>query len=132
MSDSARWVLLRYLKVPRAFEGTKEVGGGGGDERLFLAVVNILQLWCTLIGCYIEFVTWCRELRRLKEEEGGSYQCGSLLSQRYLLQRLLGKGGFSEVYQAFSLPVLKNPTNDSHSIFTAMADTECFGNVLVW
>lgn len=45
----------------------------------------------------------CRELRRLKEEEGGGYQCGTLLSQRYLLQRLLGKGGFSEVYQVPAL-----------------------------
>lgn len=40
-----------------------------------------------------------RSFRLLKEEESGSYQCGMLLNQRYLIQRLLGRGGFSEVYQ---------------------------------
>ena len=41
-----------------------------------------------------------RSFRLMKEEESGGYRCGMLLSQRYLVQKLLGKGGFSEVYQA--------------------------------
>ena len=41
----------------------------------------------------------CRELKRVKDEEGSRLQCGTVLSKRYLLQRLLGKGGFSEVFQ---------------------------------
>ena len=35
----------------------------------------------------------------MKDEESSQYHCGMLMSDRYLLQKLLGKGGFSEVYQ---------------------------------
>ena len=41
----------------------------------------------------------CRELKRLKDEEGSRFKDNPVLAERYLLLRLLGKGGFSEVFQ---------------------------------
>jgi len=47
----------------------------------------------------------CRELKRLKDEESSRFKDNPVLAERYLLLRLLGKGGFSEVFQVrqFSL-----------------------------
>ena len=42
---------------------------------------------------------WHRELKRLKEEEGSRFRDNPVLARRYMLLRLLGKGGFSEVFQ---------------------------------
>lgn len=48
-------------------------------------------------------MTWperaCRELKRLKDEEASRFKDNPVLAERYLLLRLLGKGGFSEVFQ---------------------------------
>ena len=41
----------------------------------------------------------CRELKRLKDEEASRFKDNPALAERYLLLRLLGKGGFSEVFQ---------------------------------
>ena len=41
----------------------------------------------------------CRELKRLKDEEASRFKDNPVLAERYLLLRLLGKGGFSEVFQ---------------------------------
>lgn len=41
----------------------------------------------------------CRELKRLKDEEASRFKENPMLAERYLLLRLLGKGGFSEVFQ---------------------------------
>ena len=41
----------------------------------------------------------CRELKRLKDEESSRFKDNPVLAERYLLLRLLGKGGFSEVFQ---------------------------------
>ena len=49
--------------------------------------------------CESHLNIFCRELKRVKDEEGSRLQCGTVLSKRYLLQRLLGRGGFSEVFQ---------------------------------
>ena len=40
-----------------------------------------------------------RELKRLKDEERRRFKDNPVLAERYLLLRLLGKGGFSEVFQ---------------------------------
>ena len=41
----------------------------------------------------------CRELKRLRDQDSSRW-CGQpVLSERYLLMSLLGKGGFSEVFK---------------------------------
>lgn len=40
-----------------------------------------------------------RELKRLRDEESSRFKDNPVLAERYLLLRLLGKGGFSEVFQ---------------------------------
>lgn len=36
----------------------------------------------------------------MKDEEGSRFQGGVVMHARYLLMQLIGKGGFSEVFQA--------------------------------
>ena len=44
----------------------------------------------------------CRALKRLRDQESSRW-CGQpVLSERYLLMSLLGKGGFSEVFKVGS------------------------------
>ncbi|KAJ1616756.1 hypothetical protein T492DRAFT_894871 [Pavlovales sp. CCMP2436] len=44
-----------------------------------------------------------RELKRIRDEDGSRFNTQQLLSERYLLLELLGRGGFSEVYRAYDL-----------------------------
>ncbi|EIE19774.1 kinase-like protein [Coccomyxa subellipsoidea C-169] len=57
-----------------------------------------------------------RELKRLKEEEGSRFRDNPILAKRYLLLRLLGKGGFSEVFQAFDLTELREVAVKIHQL----------------
>lgn len=56
-----------------------------------------LMDWATLV---VMVSLGGRRVRHMRDEEAARFQCGTVLSGRYLMQRLLGKGGFSEVYQA--------------------------------
>lgn len=48
-----------------------------------------------------------RETKRIRDEETCKFYHFPVLQNRYVLTRLLGKGGFSEVYQvSFSIPSL--------------------------
>ena len=42
-----------------------------------------------------------RELKRVKDEEGSRFSGGLVMHARYLLLQLIGKGGFSEVFQVW-------------------------------
>ncbi|CAL8471440.1 g10982 [Coccomyxa elongata] len=57
-----------------------------------------------------------RELKRLKEEEGSRFRDNPILARRYMLLRLLGKGGFSEVFQAFDLDELREVAVKIHQL----------------
>lgn len=45
----------------------------------------------------------CRELKRVKDEEASRFTGGLVMNERYLLLKLIGKGGFSEVFQVCRL-----------------------------
>ncbi|KMZ67541.1 Protein kinase superfamily protein [Zostera marina] len=44
-----------------------------------------------------------REMKRVRDEDGSRFNNFQILSNRYALLNLLGKGGFSEVYKAYDL-----------------------------
>lgn len=44
-----------------------------------------------------------REMKRVRDEDGSHFNNFQVLSNRYALLNLLGKGGFSEVYKAYDL-----------------------------
>lgn len=48
-----------------------------------------------------------RELKRINNEDQSRYNCHPILSNRYLLLELIGKGGFSEVYKSFDTKELR-------------------------
>ena len=46
-----------------------------------------------------EKLAYIRELKRVRDEEASRFSTFPVLNNRYLLQNLLGRGGFSEVFQ---------------------------------
>ncbi len=40
----------------------------------------------------------CRELKRIRDENGCRFNDRKVLHERYLMGNLLGRGGFSDVY----------------------------------
>lgn len=48
-----------------------------------------------------------RELRRIADENCSKFKGFPVMDNRYLLMKMIGRGGFSEVYKAFDLLELK-------------------------
>jgi tousled-like kinase len=54
-----------------------------------------------------EKITYMSELKRQKDQKNAKQTMGIILSDRYLILSLLGKGGYSEVYKAYDLDECK-------------------------
>ncbi|CAK0785493.1 hypothetical protein CVIRNUC_008702 [Coccomyxa viridis] len=65
-----------------------------------------------------------RELKRLKDEEGSRFKDNPVLAERYLLLRLLGKGGFSEVFQAYDLEGMREVAVKIHQLNSAWHESK--------
>lgn len=57
-----------------------------------------------------------RELRRLRDESGCRFGDRRVLSKRYLVGNLLGKGGFSDVYSAVDLVAMRQVAVKVHQL----------------
>ncbi|KAF6004825.1 Tousled-like kinase [Cyanidiococcus yangmingshanensis] len=57
-----------------------------------------------------------RELKRARDESGSRFRDFPLLANRYLLLRMLGRGGFSEVWKAFDLTQVRHVACKIHQL----------------
>ena len=57
-----------------------------------------------------------RELKRLRDEESSDFAHHPTLNGRYVLLKLLGKGGFSEVFLAFDVVEVRRVALKIHSL----------------
>jgi tousled-like kinase len=63
-----------------------------------------------------------REVRRIRDESASRFGNHPILSDRYLLLELLGRGGFSEVWKAFDLVEMQIVAVKIHSLHAAWSD----------
>ncbi len=63
-----------------------------------------------------------REIKLVEDERRSRFNTQPILNQRYLLLRMLGKGGFSEVYKAFDLIELKLVACKIHQLNSQWSD----------
>ena len=64
----------------------------------------------------LEKELFIKEKKIMRDESTSKFNNMPILKQRYLLTRLLGKGGFSEVYKAFDLIDLKKVACKIHQV----------------
>ncbi|KAJ3047760.1 Serine/threonine-protein kinase tousled-like 2 [Rhizophlyctis rosea] len=57
-----------------------------------------------------------RESRRVRDEDESRFNHHPVLNERYLLLKMIGKGGFSEVYKAFDLVEMRSVACKIHSL----------------
>jgi tousled-like kinase len=63
-----------------------------------------------------------KDVRRIRSEDSSKFNNSPVLHSRYILERLLGKGGFSEVYQAFDLIEVRTVACKIHQLNTRWND----------
>jgi tousled-like kinase len=69
-------------------------------------------------------INHARELMRVHSEDRSSLKRVSTLNDRYVLQRLLGKGGFSEVWKAYDLHDLRTVAVKIHQLNTSWSEAK--------
>jgi hypothetical protein len=95
------------------------------DENLKMRL-NILkkdesELQAKMEQLAVERDSQLREMRRIRDEDQSQFLGNPVLGNRYLLQKLIGKGGFSEVFKAFDLTELRDVACKIHSLVCRIA-----------
>ena len=88
-----------------------------------------MNIQLTFSRCSIEMAY--RELKRLKDEEASRFKDNPVLAERYLLLRLLGKGGFSEVFQVTQLSFMLDLLQEAHVFVRPPAGCYCSSSFAV-
>jgi len=63
-----------------------------------------------------------KEIKLIHDEDQSRFNTNPVLKSRYVLLRLLGKGGFSEVYKGFDLIELREVACKIHQLNTQWSD----------
>jgi tousled-like kinase len=72
----------------------------------------------------IEKNLYIKEGKRVRDESCSPFKNMPILKSRYLLTKLLGKGGFSEVYKAFDLMEVKKVACKIHQVNPTWSETK--------
>jgi len=125
--EAARKALRKKIPLPPSARQSKEVAGEGaggsqkeeGSETLsgpeFVTQDEIFKLRLAALKreeeslrqeeerLNMEKFRHVRALKRQRDEDGSRFNTLNVLTKRYQLMNMLGKGGFSEVYKAYDL-----------------------------
>uniref|UniRef100_A0A7S4CXA6 Protein kinase domain-containing protein n=1 Tax=Eutreptiella gymnastica TaxID=73025 RepID=A0A7S4CXA6_9EUGL len=63
-----------------------------------------------------------KDIKRIRNEDSSRFNACPILNERYLLERLLGRGGFSEVYKAYDLVESRIVACKIHQLNSAWSD----------
>ena len=64
----------------------------------------------------LDLAQFKRELKRVRDEDESRFKSHPLLNERYVLMKLVGKGGFSEVFKAYDLNLLRMVAVKLHQV----------------
>ena len=137
-------LLKKQLKSTKKGKTSLEVSGGSGanepvapvneeldanqQKKLLLFKENLIQVNLQSIkkeeselnqkeeGLNSEIILHTRELKLFLDQKQSNFNAHPVFSGRYLLLNLLGKGGFSEVYECFDLELFERCACKIHKI----------------